>query len=178
MIDTGDIDLYLGLDVGKGEHHATALTPAGEKTFDRRLPNSEPKLREVFAKLQAKHGTVLVIVVQVASIGALPLTVARDLDCHVAYLPGLLGDLLGKPVQQQFLHMPRLPQRSRPSTVARCRWFNAASAMNASTGVPCSPAHRTSRSTNSPHAASNSSSAPASHRIRVKSAPPVRSLLA
>lgn len=53
------------------------------------MPNSEPKLREVFAKLQAKHGTVLVIVDQVASIGALPLTVARDLGCHVAYLPGL-----------------------------------------------------------------------------------------
>ncbi|GAA3596970.1 hypothetical protein GCM10022295_92100 [Streptomyces osmaniensis] len=89
MIDTGDIDVYLGLDVGKGEHHATALTPAGKKTFDRRLPNSEPKLREVFAKLQAKHGTVLVIVDQVASIGALPLAVARELGCHVAYLPGL-----------------------------------------------------------------------------------------
>ncbi|GAA3597014.1 hypothetical protein [Streptomyces osmaniensis] len=28
---TGDdgIDVYLGLDVGKGEHHATALTPVG-----------------------------------------------------------------------------------------------------------------------------------------------------
>ena len=89
VIDTGDINIYLGLDVGKGEHHATALTPAGKKTFDRRLPNSEPKLREVFAKLQAKHGTVLVIVDQVASIGALPLAVARELGCHVAYLPGL-----------------------------------------------------------------------------------------
>ncbi|MGI3197968.1 IS110 family transposase, partial [Streptomyces sp. GLT-R25] len=89
MIDTSDIDVYLGLDVGKGEHHATALTPAGKKTFDKRLPNSEPKLREVFARLQAKHGTVLVIVDQVASIGALPLAVARDLGCHIAYLPGL-----------------------------------------------------------------------------------------
>ncbi|MFD6126656.1 hypothetical protein, partial [Streptomyces hydrogenans] len=27
MIDTGDIDVFLGLDVGKGEHHATAVTP-------------------------------------------------------------------------------------------------------------------------------------------------------
>ncbi|MFI6527677.1 IS110 family RNA-guided transposase [Streptomyces uncialis] len=89
MIDTGDIDVYLGLDVGKGEHHATAVTPAGKKAFDKRLPNSEPKLREVFAKLQAKHGTVLVVVDQPASIGALPLTVARATGCRVAYLPGL-----------------------------------------------------------------------------------------
>ncbi|WP_329375015.1 IS110 family transposase [Streptomyces sp. NBC_01483] len=89
MIDTSDIGAFLGLDVGKGEHHATALTPAGKKALDKRLPNSEPKLREVFAKLIAKHGTVLVVVDQPASIGALPLAVARDAGCKVAYLPGL-----------------------------------------------------------------------------------------
>lgn len=89
MIDTGDIDVFLGLDVGKGEHHATAVTPAGKKAFDKRLPNAEPKFRELFAKLQAKHGTVLVVVDQPASIGALPLAVARDMGCHIAYLPGL-----------------------------------------------------------------------------------------
>ncbi|WP_425357123.1 IS110 family transposase [Streptomyces inhibens] len=84
-----EIGAFLGLDVGKGEHHATAVTPAGKKAFDKRLPNSEPKLREVFAKLKAKHGTVLVVVDQPASIGALPLAVARDMGCKVAYLPGL-----------------------------------------------------------------------------------------
>lgn len=89
VIDTGDIDVYLGLDVGKGEHHATAVTPAGKKAFGKRLPNTEPKLRELFAKLQARHGTVLVVVDQPVSIGALPLAVARDMGCPVAYLPGL-----------------------------------------------------------------------------------------
>lgn len=89
VIDTGDIDVFLGLDVGKGEHHATAVAPAGKKAFDRRLPNTEPKLRELFAKLQAKHGMVLVVVDQPASIGALPLAVARDMGCPIAYLPGL-----------------------------------------------------------------------------------------
>ena len=89
MIDTGDIDVFLGLDVGKGEHHATAVTPAGKKAFDKRLPNTEPKLRELFAKLQAKHGTVLVVVDQPASIGALPLAVARAMGCPIAYLPEL-----------------------------------------------------------------------------------------
>lgn len=81
VIDTGDIDVFLDLDVGKGEHHATAVTPAGKKAFDKRLPNTEPKLRELFAKLQAKHGTVLVVVDQPASIGALPLAVVRDMGC-------------------------------------------------------------------------------------------------
>ncbi|MFJ9448393.1 IS110 family transposase [Kitasatospora sp. NPDC101235] len=89
MIDTSDINVYLGLDVGKGEHHATALTPAGKRVFDKQLPNNEPKLRELFARLRTKHGTVLVVVDQPASIGALPLAVARDAGCAVAYLPGL-----------------------------------------------------------------------------------------
>jgi transposase len=89
VIDTSDIGVFLGLDVGKGEHHATAVTPGGKKAFDKRLPNSEPKLRELFAKLQTKHGTVLVVVDQPASIGALPIAVARDMGCQVAYLPGL-----------------------------------------------------------------------------------------
>jgi hypothetical protein len=87
VIDTSDVGVFLGLDVGKGEHHATAVTPAGKKSFDKRLPNSEPKLREFFTKLQAEHGTVLVVVDQPASIGALPIAVARDMGCQVAYLP-------------------------------------------------------------------------------------------
>ncbi len=89
MHHEGEIDVYLGLDVGKGEHHGTALTPAGKKVFDKPLPNSEPRLRELFEKLQAKHGKMLVVVDQPASIGALPLAVARDAGCRVAYLPGL-----------------------------------------------------------------------------------------
>ncbi|WP_030893473.1 IS110 family transposase, partial [Streptomyces varsoviensis] len=81
--------MFLGLDVGKSTHHGHGLTPAGKKVFDKPLPNSEPKLRAVFDKLTAKFTTVLVIVDQPASIGALPLTVARDAGCQVTYLPGL-----------------------------------------------------------------------------------------
>ncbi len=84
MIGTGDIDVFLGLDVCKGEHHATPVTPAGKRAFDNRLPDIEPKLGE----LQAKHGTVLVVVGRSAPIGALPLAVARDMGCSVTYLPG------------------------------------------------------------------------------------------
>lgn len=89
VIDTGDVDVFLGLDVGKGEHHGTAVTRAGKRVFDKRLPNSEPRLRDVLDKLTARHGTVLVVVDQPASIGALPLAVTRDVGCRVAYLPGL-----------------------------------------------------------------------------------------
>ncbi len=46
-------------------------------------------MRAVFDKLKAKFGTVLVVVDQPASIGALPLAVARDAGCKVAHLPGI-----------------------------------------------------------------------------------------
>lgn len=89
MFDTSGIGVFLGLDVGKGDHHAHGLTPAGKTVHDKRLPNSEPKLRALFDKLREKFGTVLVIVDQIANIGALPVAVARDSGCEVAYLPGL-----------------------------------------------------------------------------------------
>ncbi|MFD3563145.1 IS110 family transposase [Streptomyces sp. NPDC058686] len=89
MNDSDEIGVFLGLDVGKSAHHGNGLTPAGKKVFDKQLPNTEPKLRQVFDKLREKFGTVLAIVDQPASIGALPLTVARDTGCKVACLPGL-----------------------------------------------------------------------------------------
>jgi transposase len=89
MHDPREVAVYLGLDVGKSGHHAVGLGPAGKKVHDRALPNSEPRLRALFDKLAAKHGQVLVVVDQPASIGALPVAVARDAGCLVAYLPGL-----------------------------------------------------------------------------------------
>lgn len=81
-------DVFVGLDVGKECHHATALNSAGKRLHDKALPQDETTLREVFAKLTG-HGSVLVIVDQPATIGALPVTVARAMGIEVAYLPGL-----------------------------------------------------------------------------------------
>src|SRR5882757_6634347 len=52
---SGDYGVFLGLDVGKGAHHAVGLDPAGKRLHDVALPNSERKLRAVFDKLTA-HG--------------------------------------------------------------------------------------------------------------------------
>ncbi|MFD5025089.1 IS110 family transposase [Streptomyces sp. NPDC058373] len=82
------IDVFCALDVGKSSHHGTALLRDGRTTFDKPLPNGEPQLRELFARLQRK-GKVLVVVDQPASIGTLAVTVARTCGCDVAYLPGL-----------------------------------------------------------------------------------------
>ncbi len=43
---------------------------------------------------------------QPASIGALPLTVARDMDCQVAYLPGPTMRRIGRPLWIQSLVPP------------------------------------------------------------------------
>ena len=77
-----------GLDVGKGAHHAVALDPGGARLHDAELPQDEQRLRDLFTGLQA-HGPVLVVVDQPATIGALPIAVARTVGCEVAYLPGL-----------------------------------------------------------------------------------------
>lgn len=88
MITTDQIAVYIGLDVGKQEHHACALNPSGDRLHDKPLPQDETRLRELFTQL-ATHGPVLVVVDQPASIGALPIAVARETGAHVAYLPGL-----------------------------------------------------------------------------------------
>ncbi len=80
--------VYCGLDVGKSDHHACALDPAGKRLHDKALPNDQAALLEVFIRLSA-HGPVLVVVDQPASIGALSIAVARSLSIDVAYLPGL-----------------------------------------------------------------------------------------
>ena len=80
--------VFLGLDVGKEAHHAVGLDPDGKRLHDAPLPNTEPKLRALFDKLAA-HGPLLVVVDQPATIGALPVAVARACGHQVAYLPGL-----------------------------------------------------------------------------------------
>ncbi|MDA8114114.1 MAG: IS110 family transposase [Acidithiobacillus sp.] len=83
-----EIDVFIGVDVGKGEHHAVALDRSGKCLFDQALPNDEAKLKALIARLK-EHGTLLLVVDQPATIGALPVTVARAEQVAVAYLPGL-----------------------------------------------------------------------------------------
>ena len=83
----GDIDVWLGLDVGKSSHHACALDHDGDTILDTPVDQDEKQLRRTIAKLQ-RRGTVLVIVDQPNTIGSLPLTVARDMGARTAYLSG------------------------------------------------------------------------------------------
>ncbi len=82
------VDVFIGVDVGKGEHHAVGLNRAGKQLYDKALPNDETKLRELITKLK-EHGKVLFVVDQPATIGALPIAVAQAEGVLVGYLPGL-----------------------------------------------------------------------------------------
>ena len=82
------IEVFIGVDVGKGEHHAVAVNRSGRRLFDRALPNNETRLRALITELRT-HGGLLLVVDQPATIGALPVTVARAEGVEVAYLPGL-----------------------------------------------------------------------------------------
>src|SRR5699024_6517158 len=81
--------VFLGIDVGKSQHHATAVNRDGQIVHDKPLPQSEPKIQELLQDLVAKHGELLVVVDQPKTIGALVIAVAQQLGIQVAYLPGL-----------------------------------------------------------------------------------------
>ncbi len=49
--DLQDFALFIGLDVGKSERHATALTTTGEKAYDKPLPNDEAKIQDLLGEL-------------------------------------------------------------------------------------------------------------------------------
>ncbi len=83
-----DAVVFIGLDVGKSEHHAVALTRDGTKLYDKPLPNTEAGITQVLDRL-AEHGPALVVVDQPATIGALPVAVAQAHGVLVGYLPGL-----------------------------------------------------------------------------------------
>jgi transposase len=84
----GVFKVFCGIDVARETHHAVALDQHGHRLIDRPLPNAEPDLVGLFEDLEA-HGRVLVVVDQLASIGALAIAVARSRGITVAYLPGL-----------------------------------------------------------------------------------------
>jgi len=84
-ISISEFDVFIGIDVGKAEHWATALDSAGKTLFDKVLPNNESRLRDLHKRL-GEHGRLLVVE-QHAIIGALAIAVAQDMGIAVRYLP-------------------------------------------------------------------------------------------
>ena len=89
MSDPDDVDVWIGLDVGKEHHFADVLDDRGVSLFSRPVANDETAIRAVIAQ-SARFGTPGVVIDQPGSIGQLVLVVAGELETPVAYVPGLV----------------------------------------------------------------------------------------
>ena len=83
------VNVWVGLDVGKEDHFAEVLDDAGERIFGRGVSNDEAAL-EALLDRAGKHGTVGLVIDQPGSIAQLTLAVAARRQVPVAYVPGLV----------------------------------------------------------------------------------------
>ena len=75
MAAPGDVDVWVGLDVGKEEHFADVLDDDGERLFARAVANNQADL-EALLDRAARHGTPGLVIDQPGSIAQLALAVA------------------------------------------------------------------------------------------------------
>jgi transposase len=83
------VDVWVGLDVGKEEHFAEVLDNDGERLFARSVVNDQAAL-EALVDRAVRHGTPGLVIDQPGSIAQLVLAVARSRQVPVAYVPGLV----------------------------------------------------------------------------------------
>ena len=69
--------VVIGLDVGKGGHHACALDLDGEKLLDKPLPQDQATLRGLFAGLQDRGEVLMVERGCCGSLGPIPGAIPR-----------------------------------------------------------------------------------------------------
>jgi transposase len=84
-----EVDVWVGLDVGKQEHFADVLDKDGERLFARAVGNDQADL-EALLDRAARHGTPGLVIDQPGSIAQLALAVAARRGTPVAYVPGLV----------------------------------------------------------------------------------------
>jgi hypothetical protein len=83
------VDVWAGLDVGKGGHFADVLDDGGERVFARAVASDQADL-EALLDRAARHGTPGLVIGQPGSIAQLALAVAARRDVPVVYVPGLV----------------------------------------------------------------------------------------
>ncbi len=89
MAVPGQVDVWIGLDVGKETHFADVLDNDGERLFARAIANDQADL-EALLDRAAVHGTPGLVIDQPGSIAQLALAVAARRGVPVAYVPGLV----------------------------------------------------------------------------------------
>ncbi len=84
-----EVDVWVGLDVGKGSHFGWVLDNDDNDLFSRPVGNDEAALDTLFDDA-GLHGTPGLVIDQPGSIGQLALVVAARRGVPVAYVPGLV----------------------------------------------------------------------------------------
>ena len=89
MATPAQVDVWAGLDVGKGEHFADVLDNDGERLFAQAFASDQAGL-EALLERAARYGTPGLVIDQPGSIAQLALAVAAHRGTPVAYVPGLV----------------------------------------------------------------------------------------
>jgi transposase len=87
--EVGRIEAWVGLDVGKQDHHATVISAAGERLFELAVGNDEAAIERLLDRA-LEVGPCALVIDQPGSIGSLAVCVARRRGVPVAYVPGLV----------------------------------------------------------------------------------------
>ena len=115
MTTPEQVDVWVGLDVGKEEHFAEVLDNDGERIFAGSVVNDQAALEALLDRAE-EQGTVGLVIDQPGSIAQLALAVARGRQVPVAYVPGLVmrraADLYPGEANQRRIQEP---QRQPPT---------------------------------------------------------------
>lgn len=84
-----EVDVWVGLDVGKEDHFADVLNDVGESLFARPVANDEVDLVALLERA-GERGTPGLVIDQPGSIAQLAIAVAARYQVPVAYVPGLV----------------------------------------------------------------------------------------
>ena len=82
------IEVFVGVDIAKGDHYACAVTSAGTEVLARGVPNDEASISRLIDDAAA-HGTVALVIDTTSSAASLLLEAATRREVPVAYVTGL-----------------------------------------------------------------------------------------
>ena len=82
------VEVFVGVDVAKGDHHACAVTSAGAEVLARSVPNDEASIDQLIDDAAA-HGAVALVIDTTSSAASLLLEAAARREVPVAYVTGL-----------------------------------------------------------------------------------------
>ncbi len=88
-VEINSIEVLVGLDVGKGDHYATAVDRDGNELLGRSVGNEQSDI-EALIDSALEIGSCALVIDQPGSIAALVLCVAVARGIPVAYIPGLV----------------------------------------------------------------------------------------